>query len=113
MTRSPVSTRLCRHRLSSPTGSHGCTRSWSAGETGLAGKVFLEVVIGVDSSVSHVVVLKMTEGAEWLAGTAVEAMRQWRYRPATTADGQHPVPVLFNIAMTFTLNDDDNGSGPS
>ncbi|MFQ5718278.1 MAG: energy transducer TonB [Acidobacteriota bacterium] len=78
----------------------------SARQAGLAGKVFLEVVIGVDGSVSHVVVLSMTEEAEWLAGAAVEAVRQWRYRPATTANGQHPVPVLFNIVMTFTLNDD-------
>ena len=73
----------------------------SARQRGLSGRVMVQLVIRADGRTDGIVVLSMPDGGEWLAGAAVEAIRQWRYDPALK-DGQ-PVDVYFNVVMAFSL----------
>lgn len=61
--------------------------------------VLLDAVIAADGSVSDA---RVTDGRyPEFNKAAVEASRQWRFRPATLA-GQ-PVSVLAQVQITFTL----------
>jgi TonB family protein len=73
----------------------------AARELGLTGQVILEAVVRADGSLDGIVVLRMPEGGEWLAGAAVEAISQWRYEPGTI--GGVPVDVYFTIVVEFLL----------
>ena len=68
---------------------------------GLSGAVIAEVVVRADGTLDGIVVLRMPEGGEWLAGAAVEAISQWRYEPATR-DGV-PVDAWFTLVVEFVL----------
>lgn len=64
---------------------------------GVSGIVILEVVIGKDGRVKDAVVLKgLPEG---LSEAAVDAVRQWEFRPGTVKG--EPVDVIFNISVNF------------
>jgi protein TonB len=65
----------------------------------LQGKVILEVIVGRDGSVEGVRVLR---SIPLLDAAAVEAVRQWRYRPAL--QGGRPVKVFMTIVVDFKLN---------
>ncbi len=67
----------------------------------LTGNVIMELVVRVDGTVDGIVVLRMPEGGEWLAGSAVEAVSQWRYEPATI-NGE-PVNAYFTVVAEFVL----------
>ena len=67
----------------------------------LTGNVIMEVVVRIDGSVDGIVVLRMPTGGEWLAGSAVEAVSQWRFEPATI-DGV-PVNAYFTVVAEFGL----------
>jgi periplasmic protein TonB len=65
----------------------------------ISGTVELEGVVGVDGRIRE---LKVKKGHPILAPAAVEAVRQWIYRP-TTLNGD-PVEVIAPISVTFRLN---------
>jgi TonB family protein len=64
----------------------------------IEGQVLLQARIGVDGIVQD---LKVISGNRELTQAAIDAVRQWRYRP-TLKDGT-PVEVTTKITVTFTL----------
>lgn len=65
----------------------------------VAGTVQLEGIIGTDGRIRE---LKVLSGHPLLVPAAVEAVRQWLYRP-TTLNGD-PVEVVAPITVTFRMN---------
>jgi protein TonB len=63
-----------------------------------SGQVELMAIIGTDGTVRQLQVLK---GHPLLTQAALDAVRQWRYRPATL--NGDPVEVLTNITVMFRL----------
>jgi periplasmic protein TonB len=68
--------------------------------THLSGTVRLQAIIGTDGTVRDLDVLS---GSPILARAAVEAVRQWRYRP-TLLNGA-PVEVETYITVNFVLSE--------
>ena len=66
------------------------------------GKVVLECIIGTDGTVSNITV-KSSPGKP-LSDLAMEAVNQWRYKPAYCKDQQKPVRVYLMVESTFRLN---------
>lgn len=65
----------------------------------LQGAVILQTVIDTVGNVTEVKVLKgLTLG---LTESAVETVREWRFKPAT--QNGVPVPVYFNLVVTFSV----------
>ena len=64
----------------------------------ISGTVELSGIIGTDGRIRE---LHVTGGNPWLAQAALEAVRQWIYRP-TLLDGK-PVEVLTTIQVNFRL----------
>jgi protein TonB len=69
-----------------------------ARRTRLSGVVNLVGIIATDGSIQS---LRVIHGHPFLVNAAVEAVRQWRYKP-TILNGQ-PVEVEAPIDVTFTL----------
>jgi protein TonB len=67
----------------------------------LSGNVVLQVVIDENGVPRAPMVMKMTEGCEELAATAVDSVLQWRYEPATRMG--EPVAVYMSVMMKFSL----------
>ena len=67
---------------------------------GIEGTVLLDAVIDRDGAITD---LSARTGHPWLAESAVEAVRHWRYRP-TTVNGT-PVEIQTEIEVTFALPD--------
>jgi TonB family protein len=65
------------------------------------GKVVLEAVVRTDGVPDGIVIVEMPEGGEHLAGSAVEAISQWRYRPARLYG--EPVDVFVTIMVEYRL----------
>ena len=65
----------------------------------LPGKVIVEAVIGLDGGVESAEVISST--STLFDGAAVDAVRQWRYKPALMS-GQ-PVRVYFTVVVSFVL----------
>jgi protein TonB len=65
----------------------------------LEGKVTVQAVIGLDGSVESVEVMRSTSSL--FEGAALDAVRQWKYRPATM--GGQPVRVYFVVEVGFVL----------
>lgn len=70
-----------------------------AKQTRTQGTVRLQAVIGRDGSIQNLV---LASGHPLLVPAAMEAVRQWRYRP-TTLNGE-TVEVLTQIDVNFTLS---------
>lgn len=70
-----------------------------AGRARIEGTVVLMAVIGKDGSVQDV---RVESGLPILAQAAIDAVRQWRYRPYVI-DGE-PVEVDSRITINFTLS---------
>jgi TonB family protein len=68
-----------------------------ARQMGIAGLVVMNVTIGPDGSVSSV---RVTDGAMQLRGAAIDAVRHWRYKPATL-NGK-PVESSAQVQVNFT-----------
>jgi TonB family protein len=66
---------------------------------GLAGEVVLEIVVRRDGSVGDVTILRRLGGG--LDDRAVQAVRQWRFAPATRQGS--PVDVIVEVAVEFKL----------
>ena len=69
-------------------------------QAGIQGSVTLRVTIGADGLVKKAEVWRSVPA---LDQAALDAVRQWTFKPATK-DGQ-PVDVVTDIEMTFTLKD--------
>jgi protein TonB len=67
-------------------------------EQGISGKVHLEAIISAAGVIREV---KVLSGDPLLATSALEAVKQWRWRP-TYLNGQ-PVEVITQIEVTFRL----------
>jgi len=74
-----------------------------AREEGVEGKAILQVVICGDGTVSDLRVLRETPAGYGFGRAAVEAVRRWRYRPATR-NGE-PVAVYFTVVVNFGKDD--------
>jgi protein TonB len=66
----------------------------------LQGHVVLAIVIGKDGSVEEI---KLVSGHPLLAPAAMEAVKQWTYKP-TMLNGQ-PVQVQTQVTVNFSLAD--------
>jgi TonB family protein len=69
-------------------------------ETRARGKVSLQAVVGYDGAVNRVRVLT---GDRTLAAAAIEAVRQWRYEPFSSAVS--PLERETNITISFISNE--------
>lgn len=74
----------------------------------VSGIVIAEAVVGADGSVSDVKVLK---SVPMLDQAAVDAVRQWAYRP-TLLNGV-AVPVIMTVTVKFSLDDNANAPAPA
>ena len=83
-----------------------------AQSAGVKGVVLLELTIAADG---HVQDARVTRSVPALDQAALDAARQWRYRP-TTVDGV-PTPIITTVAVQFTLvpapSDPAGGAAPS
>jgi protein TonB len=64
----------------------------------ISGKVTLSATIGADGSVGEITVVN---GSPILAEAAKQAVRQWRYHPATLNGS--PIVIQKQIMFLFTL----------
>jgi protein TonB len=70
-----------------------------AGRARIEGAVVLMAVIGTDGSVKDV---RVESGLPILAQAAIDAVKQWRYKPYMI--GGEPVEVDSRITINFTLS---------
>lgn len=71
-----------------------------ARDNGITGKVLLRVLVDQQGNVRRVAVVR---GVEGLTEAAQDALRAWRFRPATNRG--RPVAVWVDIPVTFRLGD--------
>jgi TonB family protein len=72
----------------------------------IQGSVVLNAIIGKDGSVEN---LQVISGPPALAGSAIDAVKQWKYDPYLL-NGQ-PVEIETTITVNFTLPDSPNPQG--
>jgi len=65
----------------------------------LQGRVIVEAVIGLDGAVESAKILTST--STLFDDAALEAVRQWRYTPATM--NGRPVRVYFTVSVAFVI----------
>jgi TonB family protein len=66
----------------------------------VSGEVRLEVTIGTDGSVVAAKAIKDPDPR--LAEAAIDAIKQWKYKPALTKAGK-PIQVLATVTVNFKL----------
>lgn len=79
-----------------------------ARKAGVEGVVILQAVVRRDGSVGEIKVLKSPGSRFGLDEAAIDAVRQWKYRPGLW--GGRPVDVYFTVTVEFVL--DDRGLEP-
>ena len=105
LAKSPVPTPVRRMRIASRIAEanliHDVAPQYppEAGRARIEGTVVLMAVIGTDGSVKDV---RVESGLPILAQAAIDAVKQWRYKPCMK-DGQ-PVEVDSRITINFTLS---------
>jgi protein TonB len=67
----------------------------------VAGRVILQAIIRQDGSVGDIQVLSSPGKNFGFDEAAVEAVRQWRYKPGL--QNGKPVDVYFTVVVEFTL----------
>lgn len=67
----------------------------------IQGSVVLEVLVKTDGTVGDVQVVGSLDSRLGLDQQAINAAKQWRFRPGTMRG--EPVPVILRIELTFTL----------
>ena len=72
-----------------------------ARRVGVQGSVILLVVIGVDGRVGAIEVLRSPDARFGFDLAAIEAVKQWRYRPALMSG--RPVAVQMRVVIEFAL----------
>jgi protein TonB len=70
-----------------------------ARKAGISGAVTLSVVVGEDGTVKQII---FKEGEQALAQAAIDAVRQWTYKPTLFND--EPVTVETTVTVNFALN---------
>jgi TonB family protein len=70
-------------------------------EEQISGAVWMEIVIEKDGTVGDVAVVESLDPVYGLDQSAIQAVKQWRFKPASL-DGQ-PVRMIATVEMTFTL----------
>jgi TonB family protein len=73
----------------------------AAKEARIEGTVLLQCVVMSDGTTANIVVAQSLDQVHGLDAAAVDALKQWRFKPGTK-DGK-PVAVRVHIKMTFTL----------
>jgi protein TonB len=68
----------------------------------LDGRVILEAVVEPDGTVGEINVLRCTRPYVGFEESAIRAVKQWRYEPAT--QNGRPVAVYFTVLVEFQLN---------
>jgi periplasmic protein TonB len=66
------------------------------------GRVILQAVVEPDGTVGEVRVLRCTRPYVGFEESAIQAVKQWRYEPAT--QNGRPVAVYFTVLVEFQLN---------
>jgi len=105
LAKSPVPTPVKRMRIASRVAEanliHDVPPQYplEAGRARIEGTVVLMAVIGTDGSVKDV---RLESGLPLLAQAAIDAVKQWRYKPYMI-DGE-PVEVDSRITINFTLS---------
>jgi len=105
LAKSPVPTPVKRMRIASRVAEanliHDVAPQYppEAGRSRIEGTVVLMAVIGTDGSVKDV---RVESGLPLLAQAAIDAVKQWRYKPYMI-DGE-PVEVDSRITINFTLS---------
>ena len=66
------------------------------------GSVLLRAEISADGFVRGARVLQASPPGLGFEESALDAVKLWRFRPATTQDGR-PVAVLYSLQVTFLL----------
>jgi protein TonB len=69
-----------------------------ARQTRVQGVIVMEAIISKEGSIES---LRVLSGNPLLFQAAIDAVKQWKYRPATL-NGE-PVDVITTITVTFTL----------
>jgi protein TonB len=69
----------------------------------IQGRIQLEAVVGTDGKAGEIVVTRSLDKEHGLDDNAVEALKQWRFKPGRK-DGK-VVPVRVEVEMTFVLRD--------
>lgn len=67
-----------------------------------SGRVVLRAVIDEDGAVDEIEVVECNQPSFGFEEAAIEAVQQWRYRPATLRD--RPVAVYFVVLVEFKLH---------
>jgi TonB family protein len=66
----------------------------------LQGTVLLSVLVGADGKATDI---RITKGASWgINGKAIEAVKAWKFKPATGPDGK-PVAQRITLEIVFQL----------
>lgn len=68
----------------------------------MEGTVIMQAIIYKDGTVGEVEVLRVTQPGVGFEDSAIEAVRQWLYDPAT--QNGRPVEVFFTIKVEFTIH---------
>ncbi len=66
----------------------------------MQGTVVIDAIVDEQG---NVVEAKIVSGPPLLIGSALEAVRKWKYEPTYLND--QPVPVQLNVTVTFRLNE--------
>jgi protein TonB len=66
----------------------------------MQGTVVIDAIVDEQE---NVVEAKIVSGPPLLIGSALEAVRKWKYEPTYLND--QPVPVQLNVTVTFRLNE--------
>ena len=64
----------------------------------MTGMVILEAVVATDGTVESVKVLRLVK---FLDGAAVDAVKQWRYKPLVLNGA--PTPFVLTVTLTFSI----------
>jgi protein TonB len=105
LAKTPVPTPVKRIRIASRVAEanliHNVAPQYptEAGRARIEGTVVLMAVIGTDGSVKD---LRVESGLPMLAQAAIDAVKQWRYKPYI-ANGE-PVEIDSRITINFTLS---------
>jgi len=75
----------------------------------IEGVVILEVVVQKDGTVGDVRVMRSLDAATGLDNEAINAARQWRFKPSTL--GGEPIDIYVTLELAFRLHDGPFGFG--
>jgi bla regulator protein BlaR1 len=89
--------------VESPSLTHEVKPQYTAAamKARIQGSVLLECVVRADGTVGDITVTRSLDAVHGLDQAAIDAARQWRFKPGTRQG--KPVPVLVTIEIAFTL----------